>query len=103
MQCPGKLSPNRISCAVLSVSTSLRAATPVDACTKLCPQQKACMASFHHSCPSPDICNTALAPKMTILTTRSISSFVCGRRGVLVSCRHPSWRHAFGSSPELSA
>eukprot|EP00959_Pyramimonas_sp_CCMP1952_P101164 2116408-Pyramimonas_sp.AAC.1 len=73
MQCPGKLSPNRTSCAVLSACSSLRAATPVDGCTKLGPQQKACMASFHHSCPRPDIRNTALVPRMTILTMRSIN------------------------------
>eukprot|EP00959_Pyramimonas_sp_CCMP1952_P409937 8591205-Pyramimonas_sp.AAC.1 len=30
MQCPGKLSPNRISCAVFSACSSLRAATPAD-------------------------------------------------------------------------
>eukprot|EP00959_Pyramimonas_sp_CCMP1952_P169680 3544674-Pyramimonas_sp.AAC.1 len=79
MQCPGKLSPNRSACAVLSARSSPRAATPVDARAKMCPQQKACMASFHHSRPSPGICNTALVPKMAILTVRSISPFVCGR------------------------
>eukprot|EP00959_Pyramimonas_sp_CCMP1952_P391141 8197109-Pyramimonas_sp.AAC.1 len=47
--------------------------------TKLRPQQKACMASFHHSCPSRDICNAVLVPRMTILTMRSINPFVCRR------------------------
>eukprot|EP00959_Pyramimonas_sp_CCMP1952_P396273 8302896-Pyramimonas_sp.AAC.1 len=78
MQCPRKLSPRRIWRAVFSVCSSLRAATPVDGCTK-CPQQKACMASFHNSCPRPDMCNTALAPRTTILTMRSINPLLCGR------------------------
>eukprot|EP00959_Pyramimonas_sp_CCMP1952_P244784 5116674-Pyramimonas_sp.AAC.1 len=34
---------------------SLRAATPVDVCAKLCPQQKACMSYFHRSRPGPDM------------------------------------------------